>query len=984
MITPRRTRLVRVPDLHAFQRAIAHTACAADLAGARACAVLVPTTSAAAQLRHTLENQLLLDARPSPGAVAWPDLLTRDEWYERMHRARAGGPRMLSAIEREVLLGRAARSAVSQGFAPPFRVRPALVAEMLAFLDTMLRLGRTLDAFERLFTTELETQAPIDRGADRLLRQTHFLVAAFREYRALVQASGCLDEHTLRERLLSDDTAPLYTRIVVTVGDRSSENHGLWPVDFDLLARLRDVQEIDVIATEQVLAAGFHERLQAVLPGFDEWAFGHPAALSGRVPLLAVPAGLDQAWWVSRDREEEVTSVSLALKSRPAPPALDRVAVVCKRPLPYVYLAQSHLAAAGVPFQAFDQLPLAAEPFAAAVDLVFRAVDADLSPRSLAAVLGSPHFTFELDGRRVDREDVAAFERALRETSGVGSLEALERVVAEWSTPGAPSSGRLALRAARAAVALGHDLEGLCHRQPASEQCATLAAWLDAHTRAPANDSPLALRAARARAAIVGALGQLRSAHARHDDSPADFAEFVARVRRWMEAQTFAPRTGTSGVHLVDADAARYGDFDEAYLVGLIDREWPDSAARPIFYPMSLLGQLGWPPERPRLAAARAAFGDLVRLPGVRVAVSTFVLEDDTLVEPSPFLDDLSRSGLAIAAIELPRNARVLPDDAVASDPLRADVLPPAAREWALLRRRRSPQLRPEFHGQVGATSLATAAVRRLESYLDCPFKYFAESVLRLTDESDDDPGEGPRADGQFLHEVLAAFYEKWQAGGGREIAARNIDSARAMFAGVVEERLEGRRGADAALWQARLLGCAARTGMADVVLRAEAAAPLPVVERLLEYRLDGPCVLTAAHSSRQVTMRGIADRVDLLEGGRFRVIDYKLGRAPDTKRAIQLPIYAVQVQQQVSKTEGRALVPVDAAYLAFGERTPYVRLAARPDGLARAISDGQARLLDAVEQIERGVFPPAPADFGLCSYCAFARVCRKDYVDGP
>ena len=103
-----------------------------------------------------------------------------------------------------------------------------------------------------------------------------------------------------------------------------------------------------------------------------------------------------------------------------------------------------------------------------------------------------------------------------------------------------------------------------------------------------------------------------------------------------MEAQTFSPRAGRLGVHLVDADTARYGDFDDVHLVGLIEREWPDKAGRTIFYPLTLLNQLGWPPERLRLAGARAAFRDLLRLAGGRVSVSTFVLEDDALVEPSP------------------------------------------------------------------------------------------------------------------------------------------------------------------------------------------------------------------------------------------------------------------------------------------------------------------------------------------------------------
>lgn len=991
MITPRRTRLVRVPDLHAFQRAIARHSCAHEIRDVRSTAVLVSTHAAAAELRHTLENIVLLgggdDSRP---VALWPEILTRDGWYERLHHASPGAPRQLSAIEREVLMARAARRAMAAGHLPPFRVRPALVADMIAFLDTMFRLGRTLDGFERLLVEELEPRVPIDRGAERLLRQTTFLAASFREYRDLVAASGALDEHLLREHLLREDARPVFARVVVTVGDGSCGSGGLWPVDFDLLARLPHLEQVDVIATENVLATGFHERLHDLLPGLEEVDFGHPAAIAGRAPVLVAPAGEEVPWWLSRDREEELASIARRIKDRFLSSgrsaklhALDRVAIICKRPLPYVYLAQSCLGAAGIPFQAFDDLPLAAEPFAAAVDLVFRFVESGFARRPAIALLRSPHFVFSDDEGEIPREAVIALDITLRDTSFHGGVDTLNRVAEQWSRPEAPGVQRIGVRAAVAVARAARALEPLRRRQPASARFDVLLTFLDAHARGLDDGSPIAVRTARAHGAVLDALRQLRAAHRAHDDPPAEFGDFVSRIRRWMEGQTFSPRTGREGVHLVDADTARYGDFDEAHLVGLIEREWPDRTARTIFYPLALLNQLGWPPERLRLAAARAAFTDLVRVAGTRVSVSTFVLEDDALVEPSPFLDELDRSGLAVCAETAPRNFRILPEDALSLEPVRADVLNAAARDWAELRQERSPFDDGRFHGSIGPVSARTYAVRRIETYLDCPFKYLAESVLGLRDESDDDPAEGPRVQGQFLHEILGAFFERWQASGRGAITAENIDAARSTLADLVETRLAGLARADAALWRARLLGSPARTGIGETVFRAEAAATDRVLERLLECRLDGLCHVEAGSASRDINLRGVADRVDLLDGNRFRIVDYKLGRAPDVRRAIQLPIYAVQVRQQFASHGREGLALADAAYLAFGERHPYVRLTSRGLTVEQAVTDGQGRALQAIEGIERGAFPPRPADGFLCSYCPYASVCRKDYVDG-
>ena len=132
MITPRRTRLLRVPDLRAFQRAIAESCRGPDPAASRRTAVIVPTTAAAAELRITLERLLLLDGQPAshPKAIVLPDLVTRDEWYRRMHERLPAAPPALSRLEREVLALAAAREAVGAGFVPPFRLRPGLVSEI--------------------------------------------------------------------------------------------------------------------------------------------------------------------------------------------------------------------------------------------------------------------------------------------------------------------------------------------------------------------------------------------------------------------------------------------------------------------------------------------------------------------------------------------------------------------------------------------------------------------------------------------------------------------------------------------------------------------------------------------------------------------------------------------------------------------------------------------------------------------------------------
>src|SRR6185436_10446426 len=104
-----------------------------------------------------------------------------------------------------------------------------------------------------------------DRGAERLLRVTQFLVRAFTKFEQRIAATDRVDEHGLRALLIAGtlgrDVAPAYRHIIVTVADQAADPRGLWPADYDLLARLPRLDRLDIVATENVLAAGYHERV---------------------------------------------------------------------------------------------------------------------------------------------------------------------------------------------------------------------------------------------------------------------------------------------------------------------------------------------------------------------------------------------------------------------------------------------------------------------------------------------------------------------------------------------------------------------------------------------------------------------------------------------------------------------------------------------------------------------------------------------------
>lgn len=984
MITPRTTRLVRAADLRSFRSTLVSLATEGSPLDARDRIVVVPTRAAAHHLLRSIEDRVREGA-----AAVLPEMVTRVELHDRLFLRIAAQARPFTVQEREALLTMACRDAIEKGAKPPFRVRPGLLGAMLDFFDSLKRHQKSVDDFERLALGRFEAGAEHDRGAERLVRQTRFLATAFRAFERRCEAAGGVDEHMIRERLLdtqmttrdpetqrttfspglrvteahtSQSHRP-WRHIVVAVRDRAADAFGLYPVDWDLLARLPGLLRVDVVVTDATLAGPFHERIHQWLPGIEEVRGDGTVSPS-------LPFGLPAKRVMARDREEEVIAFGRWLREATGTgaPLMDRTALVVRQRLPYVYLARDVFRSAGIPYQMFDALPLAAEPYAAVVDVLFSCVSANFARLPAVALLRSPHLQFVTgESRILHPVDIAAVDRALSEAGYLGGLDSLSRLNTAWRADGARVS-RTAIAASLVLEGVARELEPLRMDATVADHLDRVLTFLDFHHAAPSaadRDDPLVARQLRARGAIVGLLRGLRDAYRRFDCEAVPFDDVAAMVRRHIDAHTFAPRTGESGVHLVDADSAPFGEFDYVQLAGLVDGEWPEKPHRNIFYAPAILRDLGWAAESERLDAARSAFSDLLQLPNKELVVSTFSLEYDSLVAPSSLLDDVVDG----AADGAPRPSGHTVEDVVLSD---------TARGWATWRVER-----PSDVVASGHTSGHVAdgyAVNALERYQDCPFQFFASKVLRLDEIPEDEPALSPRARGRFIHEVFQRFFERWDARGERTITSEQIDVARVLFVEVAEPLLAQLPDADAALERVRLFGSAISVGIVDVVLGLEASRHVEVVDRWLEYRLEGRFSL-GCDDGRTVPLRGVADRIDLLSDRRLRVIDYKTGYAPQPKRALQVPVYALCAQERLAERGAGTWRVDEAAYVAFSGKRSFVPVINRRNDQDAVLADARARVFDVVDGIEHGEFPARPYETRICSFCAYPSVCRKDYV---
>jgi ATP-dependent helicase/nuclease subunit B len=925
---------------------------------------MVPTRGAGQHLQRTL-------------AAARATIVTRDELYDHFHARLARPPHRLSPVARDVIAQAAARAAAAAGGELSFRLRPGLIAEMLRFYDHLRRQSQLVDRFEELILESLGSE-DVDRATARMRTQTTFLAGAFREYERRVRDSGGCDEHLLRERLIAEAAIEPVRHVVVTVADWIADADGLYAADFDLLTRIPGLEKLDIVSTERVLSSGFHERLRDWWPGLDEGGTAPRAGGGGRATLITPPdAPPEEPWWTLRDREEELVMIARRLKADrrngEAVP-LDRTAIVFKHPLPYLYLAAEVFGAAGIPYRASDALPLAAEPTSAAIDLVLDAVASNFTRGTLVALLRSPHLVFVHDEAEVTREAVSALDRALSKARYLGDVERLETLAS--SIDGTPAP------ALRAALAAARELAPLSTPLPASEQMSRLLTFWTSRSRPISDDDPFASRERRARAAIVEMLTALGTGHAAHDDPAWTIDEIGIAVRRWIGEQTFVAGDDSpaDGAHLVDDQAVRYGDFDDIAIVGVVEPDWPERPRRNIFYPPALLKSLGWPSEKDRRAAADGRFLDLLTSASRRTLVSTFTLDEDALVTRSLQLDEIPRARLSSVASAPVDQARVFIDEALSLEPLALDPFDGATRAWAERRTGRSPADAPDYHGVVREAPVGAWSVSAIETYLDCPFKFFAQHVLHLEEEPDDEEVMDPRRQGQFVHDVFEKFFSAWQGAGHRAITRQNLDNARELFRAVVDRALERLPAAEAGLERTRLLGSPAAAGLGEAVFRMEAERPVAVVERLLERRLDGEIAVITADGPRTIALRGKADRLDLLADGTFRLIDYKLGWPPNRARALQLPIYSLCAEQRLAGHSGRSWTLGEAVYLAFKGPRRVVPLFSPADRV-KVLADAQQRLADTVDAIARGEFPPTPDDVYRCESCGFASVCRKDYV---
>ncbi len=286
---------------------------------------------------------------------------------------------------------------------------------------------------------------------------------------------------------------------------------------------------------------------------------------------------------------------------------------------------------------------------------------------------------------------------------------------------------------------------------------------------------------------------------------------------------------------------------------------------------------------------------------------------------------------------------RLFVHEALTSDPVAPPAVAWRGRRWLALRMERSEAAAARFHGAAASYRPAAYSVSSLERYLQCPFRFFAERVLKLEEDPEDEATLNPKELGIFVHEVFQKFFEEWNRRGHRGITPENLPAGARRFSARSSSRYSRTLPEDeAAVQRTRLLGSAVDEGLAEAVFQAEAEWETPVVERLLEHSLEGEFDIQdedgdAAHCAARKSRSHRPSRRQDVPHHRLQAQP----RARSEAGAAAADLHGLHRAASAPDARREEWEPGQAGYIAFGQERQFVPMLARGKSKDATLVDG-------------------------------------------
>ncbi|MGA9116016.1 MAG: PD-(D/E)XK nuclease family protein [Bacteroidota bacterium] len=524
---------------------------------------------------------------------------------------------------------------------------------------------------------------------------------------------------------------------------------------------------------------------------------------------------------------------------------------------------------------------------------------------------------------------------------------------------------------------------------------------------------------------------------------PRHAAEYLERLQVAVSGERYNPREEFGrGVLVTSIEETRGLDLEVMILIGLVEGEFPSVYQPEVFYSLARQARRArrhtWEQRYLFYQAVSRRLEHLYLVHPERdgpleLVRSGFV---DALLEIAPAREwkNTGEAPWAHAVLSageaLERYGRGLRRGEEDAAPALLEAAAGVLRAVRVEQSRLGGHSMPAFEGIIGQGLGARAretldglrnrtwSVTRLETYGACPFRFFAERLLRLRPPEELEEELSPLERGTILHEVLCRFHRARRARLAPPIlgcSKEEFKSALAELTACAEELL-GERDFPDVFWEADREMLLGRPGTPEGILHDylayERARKTSLEPRYFEVafgRVPEEGLPPDPHLSREeparcggVRVRGRVDRVDV-GAGCFTVVDYKTGSVlPGLKemeegRSLQLPLYLGIVRELLEAREGRSLSPAGGIYYRIGrevqarvalgsaefkeEAFPLARGKLLPAGgdLANLMRKAEEYVASYVDGASRGRFPLAPPDRAakVCRYCPHATVCR-------
>ncbi|MCP4409461.1 MAG: PD-(D/E)XK nuclease family protein [Gammaproteobacteria bacterium] len=431
-------------------------------------------------------------------------------------------------------------------------------------------------------------------------------------------------------------------------------------------------------------------------------------------------------------------------------------------------------------------------------------------------------------------------------------------------------------------------------------------------------------------------------------------------LRRLCNERLFQPESGDKPIQVLGLLEAAGMGFDQLWMMGLNDEQWPPPPRPNPFLPMLLQQQAGAPrcsAERELRVAQHITERLLHAAP--RVVVSSPLHEGDRNLRPSPLIEHL--------------------------DPWPDKKEDPVTVYWQQIRE--TGQLEPlqDRRGPPLTPGPAPGGSDLFRDQAQCPFRAFARHRLQARPLESVQSGLNARDRGILIHRMLDRL---WEVLGNQQslllLDAQALQEIINPIAGkVVQEQMVQRPDTFSRVFshlERRRLERLAR----DWLEIEQRRSPFTVSRREARATLEVAGLL----------VKGIVDRVDRLADGRSVIIDYKSGNQHSARHWLderldepQLPLYTLALDRPPAALLFAQLKPGSMAFKGLAEEADIVEgiTAFRDqkaalihgdwDGLVkqwRKILEGLAREFLAGEaQVTPKTYPES------CRYCDLPTLCR-------